>query len=114
MTASSCCGTHPTVGTGKGDLKRGPVATMGETASQRREQIREGNQLEDRLSWAFGIVASAMGLVLVVGGLSPNYAGATGGIGLVFGALGHLLGARRLGGAVVVVSVAEIVIGLLP
>lgn len=54
-----------------------------------------------------------MGLLLVVGGLSPNYAGRTGGVGLVFRALGHLVGARRLGGAVVVVSVAEIAIGLL-
>ena len=87
---------------------------MSEEANRAREQTREEEQLEDRLSRALGIVASAMGLLLVVvGGLSPNYAGSTGGIGLVFGALGYLLGARRLGGAVVVVSVAEIAIGLL-
>lgn len=87
---------------------------MSEEANRAREQIREEKQLEDRLSRAFGITAAAMGLLLVVvGGLSPNYAGPTGGIGLVFGTLGYLLGARRLGGAVVVVSVVEIVIGLL-
>jgi hypothetical protein len=87
---------------------------VSEEANRAREQIREGKQLEDRLSRALGIVASAMGLLLVlVGGLSTSYAGPTGGIGLVFGALGYLLGARRLGGGVVVVSVAEIAIGLL-
>lgn len=86
---------------------------MSEEANRAREQIREEKQLEDRLSRAFGITAAAMGLLVVVGGLSPNYAGPTGGIGLVFGTLGYLLGARRLGGAVVVVSVVEIVIGLL-
>ena len=54
-----------------------------------RERIRVGKRLEDRLSRAFGIFAAAMGLVLVVGGgLSPSYAGPTGGVGLVFGALG--------------------------
>jgi hypothetical protein len=89
---------------------------MSEEANRGREQeqIREGKLLEDRLSRALGIAASAMGLLLVgVGGLSPNYGGPAGGIGLVFGALGYLLGARWLGGAVLVVSVAEIVIGLL-
>jgi hypothetical protein len=87
---------------------------VSEAANRAREQVREGKQLEDRLGRALGIVAAAMGLLLVlVGGLSPSYAGPTGGIGLVFGVLGHLLGARRLGGAVVVVSVAEIAIKLL-
>ena len=86
---------------------------MSEEANRAREQIREQKQLEGRLSRALGIIAAAMGLLLVVGGLSPNYAGPTGGIGLVFGALGYLLGARRLVGTVVVVSVAEIVIRLL-
>ena len=86
---------------------------MSEEANRAREQIREQKQLEGRLSRALGIIAAAMGLLLVVGGLSPSYAGPTGGIGLVFGALGYLLGARRLVGTVVVVSVAEIVIRLL-
>lgn len=88
---------------------------MSEEANRGREQeqIREEKRLEDRLSRAFGIVTSAMGLLVVVGGLSPNYAGPAGGIALMSGALGHLLGARRLGAAVMVVSVAEIVIGLL-
>ena len=86
---------------------------MSEEPNRAQEQVREGKQLEDRLSRALGIVASAMGLLVLVGGLSPSFAGPAGGIGLVFGALGYLLGARRLGGAVVVVSVAEIVIGLL-
>ena len=104
-----------TVGAGKGDPKRRPGAAVSEEANRGREQeqIRERKQLEDRLSQGLGIVASAMGLLLIVGGLSPNYAGPAGQIGLVFGALGYLLGARRLGGVVVVVSVAEIVIGLL-
>lgn len=83
------------------------------TRTGKGEQVREEKQLEDRLSWAFGIVASAMGLLLVGGDLSPNYAGPAGEIGLVFGTLGHLRRARRPGGAVVVVSVAEIAIGLL-
>ena len=39
--------------------------------------------------------------------------GPAGEIGLVFGTVGYVLGVRRLGGAVVVVSLAEIVIGLL-
>ena len=86
---------------------------MSENANRAREQIREEKELEDRLSRALGIVAAAMGLLVLVGGLSPSFAGPAGGIGLVFGALGYLLGARRLGGAVVVVSVAEIAIGLL-
>lgn len=56
-----------------------------------------------------------MGLLVVGGGLSLSYAGPAGGKGLLFGALGHLLGARQPGApgvAVVVVSDAEIVIGL--
>jgi hypothetical protein len=91
--------------------KRGTVAAVSGQANREREQIRGIQQLEDRLSRAFGIVASATGLLLVVGGMSPSYAGPAGGIGLVFGALSYLLGARRLGAAVMVVSVAEIVIG---
>lgn len=87
---------------------------MSERAGQEREQIRGEKQLEDRLSWAFGIVAAAMGLLLVgVGGLSPGYAGPAGEIGLVFGTVGYLLGTRLLGGTLVIVSVAEIVMGLL-
>jgi hypothetical protein len=87
---------------------------MSERANREREPIRKEEQLEDQLSRVFGIFATATGLLLVaVGGLSPNYAGPAGEIGLVLGALGYLLGARRLGGAVVVVSVAEIAIGLL-
>ena len=87
---------------------------MSEEPNRAQEQVREGKQLEDRLSRALGITAATMGLLLVlVGGLSPSFAGPAGGIGLVFGALAYLLGARRLGGAVVVVSVAEIAIGLL-
>lgn len=73
--------------------------------------MRGIQQLEDRLSRAFGIVASAIGLLLVVGGMSPSYAGPAGEMGLVLGALSYLLEARWLGAAVVVVSVAEIVIG---
>ena len=79
-----------------------------------REQIRVGEQLEGQLSRACGIIAAATGLPLVsVGGLSPSYVGPAGEIGLVFGTVGHVLEARRFGGAVVVVSVAEIMIGLL-
>ena len=84
---------------------------MGGRADRSREPIRK---LEDRLSQAFGTIAAAIGLLLVgVDGRSQSYAVPAGGIGLVFGALGHLLGAHWLGGAIVVVSVAEIVTGLL-
>jgi len=103
---------HPTIGAGKGDPKHKTGAAVGGQANRGWEQTRGEKQLEDRLSRTFGIIASAMGLPLVVvGGLSPGYAGPAGGIGLVFGALGYLLGARRPGAAVVLVSVAEIVIG---
>jgi hypothetical protein len=89
-------------------------ADVNESAERERERIRGEERLEGRLSRAFGIITTAIGLLLVVvGGLSPSYAGPAGEIGLVFGVVGYLLGARRLGGTVVVVSVAEIVVGLL-
>lgn len=86
---------------------------MSGRANREREQIRGTQRLEDWLSRAFGIDAPAIGMLLVVGGMGPSYAGPAGGMGSVFGALGHLLGVRWLGGAVVVASVAEIVSGLL-
>lgn len=90
------------------------MAAVSERANQEREQTREEKQLEGQLNRAYGIKAAAMGLLLVgVGGLSPGYAGPAGKIGLVFGTVGHLLGARLLGGALIVVSVAEIVMRLL-
>ncbi len=87
---------------------------MSERANRERERLTDEGMLEDRLSRYFGIITAAMGLLLVgVGGLSPSYMGPAGEIGLVLGALSYLLGVRRFGGAVVIVSVAEIMIGLL-
>jgi ABC-type tungstate transport system substrate-binding protein len=89
-------------------------ADVGERANREREQTRAKKLLEYRVSRVFGLVAAAVGLLLaVVGGLSPSYVGPVGELGLVFGALGYLLGVRWLGGAVVVASAAEILIGLL-
>jgi len=87
---------------------------VSERANREREQTRGKKLLEGRVGRGFGLVAAAVGLLLAgVGGLSPGYAGPAGELGLVFGALGYLLGARWLGGSVVVVSLAEITIGLL-
>jgi hypothetical protein len=89
-------------------------AEMSERTNREREQTSGRKLLEDRISRGFGLVVAAAGLLLAgVGGLSPSYTGPAGKIGLVCGALGYLLGARWIGGTVVVVSLAEILIGLL-
>lgn len=79
-----------------------------------RERLREDIRAEERASGLFGMVIAVVGmLVAVVGDLSPGEVGPAGPAGLVLGALGYVLGARRLGTAAVVLSAAEILVGLL-
>jgi hypothetical protein len=61
---------------------------------------------EERVARAIGLLASGLGLLLVSAGApDATYAGPVGELGLVFGAFGYALGASRLGGGVMIVSV---------
>ncbi len=74
-----------------------------------RQQVRDGVRFEERVRKLFGRTAAALGMLLaVLGSYSPSEAGPSGEIGIAMGMLGYLLGARRLGVAAVVLSIAEL------
>jgi hypothetical protein len=67
---------------------------------------------EARISRLFGRAAAMLGIAAALAGdLTPADVGPVGPLGLLMGALGYFLGARRLGIAALLLSVAEIVVG---
>ncbi len=77
-----------------------------------RRQVRDGVRVEERVRKLFGRTAASLGMLLaVLGFYSPSEAGPSGEIDIVMGILGYLLGACRLGVAVVVLSIAKLLFG---
>lgn len=78
-----------------------------------RRQVRRGLQTEGRVQRLSGRVLSVLGLLMALSGdLTPGEVGPAGPVGLLMGSLGYLLGARVLGTTAMVLSVAEIVVGI--
>ncbi len=83
-------------------------------AAMEREQVRREIRAETRVRRFFGRVASVIGILVVLaeeftlGGVGP-----AGLAGISMGALGYVLGARRLGTAAIVLSVLGILLGVL-
>ena len=88
--------------------KRTKAATRRE-----RERVRKEVRAEERVRKLFGRVASGLGIaVALVGGLTTGDLGAAGPAGIVLGALGWVLGARRIGSVALMLSVVEILSGI--
>ncbi len=83
-------------------------------AEEEREQVREENHIRKQMGRSFGRVISVLGiLVALAGALTPSDVGPIGVAGMLLGALGLVLGARRLGTAAVTLSWVEILLGVL-
>jgi hypothetical protein len=88
---------------------------VGEHPPNRRQTERQRPpRSRDRADRAVGLTASVLGLLVVVGSVpAPSKTGVLAMTGVLLGAFGYLLGARLLGAATVVVSVAVILAWLL-
>lgn len=78
------------------------------------ERERAGGEMrtEARISRLFGRACALLGIAAALAGdLTPADVGPVGPLGLLMGALGYFLGARRLGIAALLLSAAEIVVG---
>ncbi len=81
-------------------------------ADDERERVGGDMRAEAQLSRLFGRACALIGIAAALSGdLTPGDAQPVGPLGLSMGALGYFLGARRLGIAALLLSVAEIVVG---
>lgn len=87
---------------------------QGARAEGGAEAVKEVNSHEVTRNKGFGRVVSMLGiLVALTGLLTPGDVGPLGLAGVLLGALGFFLGAHRLGPAAVVLSWAEILLGVM-
>ncbi len=107
-------------GVGESDPKRNRIGGYQEMHTQptrvhrEREQVRMEIRTENQVRRSFGGVASVLGILVALAGLfAPGDVGLAGPVGILMGALGLVLGARRFGTAAVILSVAEILLGVL-
>ncbi len=81
--------------------------------AEEQEQLREEFRTDRRVRKLFGRLASVLGIaVAVMGILTPGDLGPAGFTGIVMGALGWALDARRLGTVALVLSLVEILSGI--
>jgi hypothetical protein len=80
---------------------------------RQREKGRDPSR-QDRMDRAVGWVAALFGMLVVTASVpTPIKTGVLGIMGVLLGVFGHLLGARWLGGATIVVSSAAILAWML-
>ena len=87
---------------------------QGARAEGGAEAVKVGNSHENTGNKGYGRMVSVFGiLVALTGLLTPGGIGPLGLAGMLLGALGFFLGAHRLGPAAVVLSWAEILLGVM-
>ncbi len=113
-------GAHDRHGVREPDLKERRIRghqemhTRPARVCEEREQVRKGIPTENRVDRGFGRMLSVLGILVALAGMfTPGDVGPLGLAGILMGALGFALGARRLGTAAVVLSWTEILLGVL-